>query len=286
MNRLRPTRLRPDRLRAALVAPVLAFALAPQLPAHDYWLELSRFRPASGEAVLVSHRVGEHLAGEAMPRNPLAIVRFDLLAADGSITPVPGKDGVDPAGFLKAGSAGPARIVFQSTRSFVELLPEKFSSYLAQEGLEKVGRERQKLGKGRDLAREAFSRSATAALCIGAADGAVAPAVSPPAPAGLDLEIVPDADLCAVRAGAGVGFQVLFRGKPIEGLLAMALSRPNPTAPLTARTDRNGHVRFNLDRPGFWLIKAVEMRALEGEPKADWESFWASLTFELAAEAP
>ncbi len=286
MSPLRPLCLRPFGLRAALCAPVLALAFAPALVAHDYWLELSRFRPAAGEAVLVSHRVGEQLAGEAIARNPLAIVRFDLLTADGSITAVPGRDGVDPAGVLRAPAAGTARIVFQSTRSFVELLPEKFSAYLEEEGLEKVGRERQRLGKGKDLAREAFSRSAAAVLCIGARGAAVATAVAPPVPAGLDLEIVPDTDLCGVAASAPVGFRVLFRGKPIEGLLAMALSRANPGRPQAVRTDRNGHVTFQLDKPGFWLIKAVEMRPIAGEPKADWESFWASLTFELATSAP
>jgi uncharacterized GH25 family protein len=272
-------------MRAAAAALGLTLALPSALAAHDYWLELSKYCPAAGEAVLVSHRVGENLAGEAVPRNPLAIVRFDLVAADGSATPVPGRDGFDPAGFLKVDKAGPARIVFQSTRSFVELLPEKFSSYLELEGLQKIERERQRLGKGMDVAREAFSRSAAAQLCVGASSANPGAAGSPPAPAGLDLEIVPDRALCAAKAGSEIGFRVLFRGQPVEGLLVMALSRANPAA-LTARTDRRGHVGFKLDRPGFWLIKAVEMRPLAAEPRADWESFWASLTFELAAAAP
>lgn len=278
----------PVRRRHSVEAPIalaFALALAPALSAHDYWLELSRFRPGAGEGVLVSHRVGEQLAGEPVPRNPLAIVRFDLVAADGTTTPVPGRDGFDPSGFVQIGGAGPARIVFQSTRSFVELLPEKFSDYLELEGLEKIGRERLRLGKGRELAREAFSRSAAAQLCI-AMPGREGKRAAPPAPLGLDLEIVPDGDLCGKVAGSEVGFRVLFHGQPVEGLLAMALSRTHPGGALGARTDRHGHVTFRLDRPGFWLIKAVEMRALADEPKADWESFWASLTFDLAASAP
>jgi uncharacterized GH25 family protein len=271
-------------LRLAL-AGLLVAASARTALAHDYWLELSKFRPAAGEAVLVSHRVGERLAGEAVRRNPLAIVRFDLVAADGAATAVPGRDGVDPAGFLKVGAAGPARIVFQSTRSFVELLPEKFAAYLELEGLEKIAQERKRLGKEKELAREAFSRSAAAQICI-APPGSSETSEVPPMPVGLDLEIVPERDLCAVRAGSEVGFRVLFRGQPAEGLLAMALSRENPSTPLVARTDRRGRVTFKLDRAGFWLIKAVEMRSLADEAKADWESYWASLTFELAAGTP
>lgn len=283
--RIPPVRRRRHGVRPAAAALVLALALAPAIAAHDYWLELSKYRPAPGEGVLISHKVGEKLAGEAVPRNPLAIVRFDLVAADGSAIPVPGRDGFDPAGFLEVGAAGAGRIVFQSSRSFVELLPEKFAAYLELEGLEKIERERQRTGKGRELAREAFSRSAAAQVCIGA-PGAAAQGTPMPVPAGLDLEIVPDRDLCAAKAGSEVGFRVLFHGQPAAGLLAMALSRTTPAAPLAARTDRRGHVTFKLDQPGLWLIKAVEMRPLASEPRADWESFWASLTFDLAPSAP
>lgn len=275
----------PVRALPTLVAPLavaLAMALAPALGAHDYWLELSKHRPEVGESVLVSHRVGEHFNGEAVPRNPRAIVRFDLVDSDGATTPVSGRDGFDPAGFFRARSTGSTRVVFQGGRSFVELVPEKFDAYLELEGLEKILRERQRLGREKELAREAFSRSAAAQLCIGPS---VAWSRESPTPTGLDLEIVPDSDLCSAKVGTEVGFRVLFRGQPVGGLLAMALSRSNPPVPLVARTDRRGHVAFKLDSAGLWLIKAVEMRALQGEPRADWESFWASLTFELAPSA-
>jgi hypothetical protein len=266
--------------RATSAGCSLLFALAAALPAHDYWIEPSTFRPKPGEAVLLSHRVGERLAGEAVPRNPLAIVRFDLVSGDGETSPVPGRDGVDPAGFVKVGVAGPALVVFQSTRSFVELLPGKFDEYLALEGLEKIQLQREKLGRGKELGREAFSRSAAAWLCVGGSGASRSPAPAA-RPAGLDLEIEPDHDLCAARAGQEVGFRVLFRGKPVAGLLAVALSRTGEQLPIAVRTDRQGRFRFKLETPGFWLIKAVEMQPLLGVPNADWESFWASLTFEL-----
>lgn len=270
--------------RVVLWIAFLALLLAPALTAHDYWLELTPYRPAVGDPVLVSHRVGEQFAGEAVPRNPMAIVRFDLVTPDGAATPVTGRDGFDPAGFFKTPASGSARVVFQSKRSFVELLPEKFDAYLELEGLEKILRERQRLGRAKELAREAFSRSAAAQLCGGPSGTAKRAAVAP-APAGLDLEILPDTELCSAKVGTEVGFRVLFRGEPVEGLLVMALSRTMPAVPLEARTDRRGHVAFRLGRGGLWLIKAVEMRALAGEPKADWESFWGSLTFELAERA-
>jgi len=38
-----------------------------------------------------------------------------------------------------------------------------------------------------------------------------------------------------------------------------------------------------LDRPGLWLIKAVHMVPAPEGSGAEWESLWASLTFELPA---
>jgi hypothetical protein len=48
---------------------------------------------------------------------------------------------------------------------------------------------------------------------------------------------------------------------------------------VTARTDGRGRATLKLDRPGFWLVKAVHMIPAPADAGADWESFWASLTF-------
>ena len=46
---------------------------------------------------------------------------------------------------------------------------------------------------------------------------------------------------------------------------------------LTARSDSHGHVAFSLPNSGMWLIKSVWI--VPGSD-VDWESLWASLTFE------
>jgi hypothetical protein len=40
-------------------------------------------------------------------------------------------------------------------------------------------------------------------------------------------------------------------------------------------------VRLPLRRRGMWLIKAVHMVPAAAGSRADWASYWASLTFEL-----
>ena len=35
-----------------------------------------------------------------------------------------------------------------------------------------------------------------------------------------------------------------------------------------------------MNSAGPWLVKTVHMIRAEGDPRADWESLWASLVFE------
>jgi hypothetical protein len=59
----------------------------------------------------------------------------------------------------------------------------------------------------------------------------------------------------------------------------------NPRSPyhkLMAQSDRDGRAAFKIEEPGPWLVKAVHMVPAPAGSNADWESFWASLTFDIA----
>jgi uncharacterized GH25 family protein len=60
----------------------------------------------------------------------------------------------------------------------------------------------------------------------------------------------------------------------------MALHQSGETL-ASIRTDAAGRVRVPLSRSGVWLVKAVHMIPAPAGADADWESIWASLTFEL-----
>ncbi len=42
-----------------------------------------------------------------------------------------------------------------------------------------------------------------------------------------------------------------------------------------------GRVIFAVDLAGPWLVKAVHMEAAPENARADWASWWASLTFQV-----
>jgi uncharacterized GH25 family protein len=78
-------------------------------------------------------------------------------------------------------------------------------------------------------------------------------------------------------------FSLLFRGKPIANVLVVALNKDET---VHGRTDAKGRVALRLTRPGMWLIKAVHMEPAPAGAEVDWESWWASITFDSTAETP
>ena len=88
--------MRPRALLA--VGCALAALGARGAAAHDFWIEPSTFRPAPGEKVAVSLRVGDAFPGEAVPRWPSAssASRWSDRRARPRSSGCPG---CDPAGF-------------------------------------------------------------------------------------------------------------------------------------------------------------------------------------------
>ncbi|MGE0478974.1 MAG: DUF4198 domain-containing protein [Phycisphaerae bacterium] len=260
------------RIRACVCA-ALVLATAAVTCAHDFWIEPATFRPAVDEVVKIGLRVGERFQGEPVKRNAQRIQRFVAIDAQGHTRAIPGVDGADPAGMVRFEHAGSAVLAYESNRASIELPADQFDAYLREEGLEAIREQRARGAANDKPVREVYSRAAKALLCVGGAGGD-----GWRRQLGLPIELVPDADPCA--AGDELPIRLCFRGKPAPDQLVIALNRDHPKEPLRARTDANGRVRLKLERGGVWLVKAVIMTAAPPDADAEWESFWASLTFE------
>ncbi|HBL28340.1 MAG TPA: hypothetical protein DD490_16015 [Acidobacteria bacterium] len=268
----RTTRLLPFVLLSALLT-------APALRAHDFWIEPSRFVFTPGGRLAVGLRVGEAFRGDPVPRMAARIERFAAVGPGGEIA-LPGVEGADPAGWATLPAPGTWLLAYDSNHAVVELEGPKFEAYLHEEGLEKISRLRAGRGATAAPSREIYSRCAKALVR------------SPGGPSegfdrvlGLPLELVPEASPTEIAAGGELPIRLLLRGEPLAGALVVAVPRQAPEARVSGRTDAQGRVRLRLDRPADWLIKAVEMEPAAGSG-ADWESFWASLTFSNDATNP
>ena len=253
---------------------ILLFAAAPLL-AHDFWLEPSSFLPHPGQIVGVRFRVGQDFLGDPVALDPSLVHQF-VFAEGAGRKPLVMRNGGDPAGYLRVESPGLIVIGYESEPSPLEMPAEKFNQYLKDEGLDSIAALRARRNQTAAPAHELFSRCAKSLLLVG-------PATSDSAdrPLGFPLELVAERNPYALRTGEELPVRLTYQNRPLAGALVIAMNRLNPAEKHSARTGADGRVRLRLPKSGSWLIKAVHMVPAPAGAKAEWTSYWASLTFEL-----
>jgi len=266
------------RYAAAVTALILTIGQTSAL-AHDMWIEPTTFAPAAGKVVGVRLRVGQDLLGDPVPRDPALIDQF--VAVDAAARkPIVGQDGADPAGLLRAESAGLIVLGYRSRPVPITLAAAKFNQYLEEEGLETIAATRAARRQTESPAREIFVRCAKSLVWNGLTSQPQGDRTL-----GFTLELVAEKNPYAMSPGQEIPFRLTYEGRPIANVLVVAINRRNPSEKLKARSDADGRVRFRLTNDGMWLIKAVHMVEAPAGSNAEWASFWASLTFELKPAA-
>lgn len=173
----------------------------------------------------------------------------------------------------------PGRHVFGLERDAkrIELRALKFNRYLKHEGLTQVLAERKQACERLRRGRERYSRYLKAFMQVGdAADGVSMRSL------GHRVELLPDSDLAALRAGDRLSVRLVFEGKPVAGAKIEAFVKDAHDGVVegqAAVSDADGRVTFIIARPGMWLVRTVHMRLCTGCGDVDWESFWTSYEF-------
>jgi len=232
--------------------------LAAPLYAHDFWIEPSTFRPAVGETVTASLRVGENFEGEPVARSSQLLADFFARDADHRWD-LAGFENEDPAGLLRVERNGLTVIGYRSNPYTHTLSADQFHRFLSEEGIADMSL----TNPVPDPVRERFIRYAKTLLV---ADDATE----------LDRAL---GFRCEISRESEHGFRVVYEGKPLANALVVALHRDG--ARRSARTNAEGRVVLKTDRVGQWLVKAVQVVRAPADSGADWESLWPSLTFEV-----
>jgi len=261
-----------------LIVAVMVASSAVSLSAHDVWIEPTTFAPKLGDLVGLRLRVGQDFLGDPMPHNTALVDQF-VVEDGGGRRPVVGRHGADPAGVLRVATPGLLVVGYRSHPSTVEQTADKFTQYLKEEGLEAITALRARRGETGPV-RELYSRCAKSLLLAGGATGARE--ARGDRPLGFTLELVAERNPFAMDPGEELPVRLTYESRPLAGALVVAINRLHPSEKVSARSDRDGRVRFRLPRTGAWLIKAVHMVEAPASADADWVSYWASLTFELS----
>lgn len=265
-----------------LLPLTLVFMVCATLEAHDLFMKPERFfiAPQAGARVRVINGTFDK------SENAIDASRV----ADLSIVTSEGRTRLDTAKAWTADepmsviSVGPlpsgVAVIGTSTRPReLELTGQEFNEYLKGDGVPDVLEDRKARGELTRSARERYSKHVKTIVQVGdGRAGAVDTVLGYPA------ELVPLVDPYTLKAGDSLPLRALVDGRPVASQYVLAGGRTpdgRRQKVQALRSDADGIVRVVVASPGQWYVKFIHMVRLSGDAAADYESKWASLTFEL-----
>lgn len=260
------------------VAAALLLTCASLADAHEFWVEPSSYTPAVNEPVDLRLFIGAEGPPEEVIRSPEHMLRFEALSA-GRAAPIAGFVGDAPAGLHRFDRKGAATIVYTSRQSSLSLPAERFEPYLEDEGLSDVIADRVRRNESVAPGRESFARYAKSLVIVGQNEGASHAGFDDEI--GLPVELVLETDPAIWRSEDEIRLRAVYDGQLLADQQVKLIHLVERELRMVARTDAHGMVRFHPPQSGPWLAAAVFMRRAPEGGEADWESFWASLTFAL-----
>jgi uncharacterized GH25 family protein len=267
--------------RIAMLTAGLLILSAVAAAAHDMFVQPARFFANENADVVVRVLNGTFAKSE----NSIDRARL----ADVSVVSPGGRQHVDTAVWrtagdtsaftIRTGAAG-TYVVGVSTRpNVIALKAKEFNQYLSEDGIPDVLLARRRSGELGRPARERYSKHVKALIQVGSARSEhFATELGYPA------EVVPLDNPYALRPGRFLRVRTLVDGKPAANQYVLFGGRTpggERLAQRSLRSSADGVARIPLSARGTWYVKFINMARLQGDTAADYESKWATLTFQV-----
>ncbi len=305
--------------RTAFAGLLLLCAWAGVATAHDFFLMPDDAAPAVGDTFDLAMHISGVFPGPATNWRKEQVKEFFLVDAAGraDLKAAP-LGGLPTQARLNLRRPGLTAIALTTSPAYIALPAKEFQTYLKDEAHADILEMRSKMKANKSPGRERYSRfvkvlvvagTSAAVPATAAAPGSAAAPSSMPrdpalAPLGLTLEIIPEASPVGLQPGTPMPVRVLFEGLPYAGGRLCAAYAADPGAAGGDRKDRerkaskkdegdydwcgaldaDGRASVPVPSAGWYLLRTTKMRALAGDGKADWASYWGSLTFHVVAE--
>jgi uncharacterized GH25 family protein len=270
---------RPAR-RSLILGPALALVgamlAACPVAAHEFWIEPHDFSITGDAQIKADLRIGQDFKGDAFPFIPSRFAAFRLYDRLGKADVV-GVTGDLPALNMTPRTDGLAIFTYVSSGDRIRFQEwEKFAFYLDLEGLDSIPARHDARGLPRDDITEIYTRCAKTLVAVGDASGDEDRAT------GMRLELIAGGNPQTLAPGARISFTLLWEGEPLADT-QVALFRKGEDGEAGSRTltrtDVSGSASFTIPGTGTYMAAGVHMIEAPKDRNADWESYWASLTF-------
>jgi uncharacterized GH25 family protein len=253
---------------------IVSFIACVSLPtfAHEFWLDpVSFFKPKS----CVRFKVGEHFFGENWSGDFNKVKLLEVVNHEDRSTTNPQQMLPKPGDSLQFNLpfTGTQALIFNSTNSFIELDAVKFNEYLIEDGLAEIAAWRKQNGLDTTKGKEYYQRSTKVLLQNG---DKTTPVNFPTA---LPLDIVPLTNPYELKSKTDISFRVYFMQRPLAKgeIKTWHVYKGKLEAASITMTD--GSFTLPVTPEGKWMVSVVKMVPNDADTKADWQSYWGSITW-------
>jgi hypothetical protein len=267
------------RLIPPFAAALALVALAAVASAHDLFLRLdSHFVPPK-TAVLIRVLNGTFLKSEgSVQRNRLREITLAAHGTHRQMDTSAWSDTSKTISTLTLQTGEPATYVVGASVKprLIALSAKEFNEYLEHDGVPDVLAARRRNGELGKPAKERYHKHVKAILQVGSVRTDDYSATF-----GYPAELVPMSNPYVASVGQVLAFRCLVDGAPaIRQYVVAGYDRgTGAVAERGYRADSSGVVRVPITRRGKWYVKFIHMEPVKDS--VDYESKWASLTFEI-----
>ena len=256
--------------------------ITPSLWSHDTWLVPVKYRFKSTGSIQIHHSIGMDfpvsLNAPTADRIIESVVVGDQLRQNLKNHEQNGKSLVTRFTIDRSGSY---MIGTSFKAAEIKMKAAKFNAYLLHDGLAHIYRLREQKGMlGKD-ATERYTKLPKTLIQVGdKIDTSVTQ------PIGLKLEIVPLTNPYTLTAGETLSVKVLYNGNTLsQANLSWSYPGQGHDFAGTTQTNSKGIAMIPLHRSTAYVIRMTHMEWVQKNTH-EWESYWASLTFEVGGTEP
>lgn len=281
--------------RVLWTTAALTLAIAATAQAHTMFLKLESFFLEPHSTNVVALLNGDFDKSEnTITRDRMLDVR--IVGPDGVVRPPESAwrdtamfhwhaDSVDTALLtFETGGVGTYTIGVSTAARVIPLTAAEFHEYLVHDGVVDMIAEREAAGTTNEDVDERYSKHVKAIVQVG--DGRSGEWA---ADLGYPVEFIPLQNPYDLSVGDELEVRFLRAGEPVANQIVYANHEfnhaHNPEGShadaVTARTNDDGVATIRLVAGGRWNVRAIHMVETTSEPDVDYESNWATLTFQV-----
>jgi uncharacterized GH25 family protein len=248
--------------------------------AHDLFLKLNEYVVEVNSSITVRLLSGSFTLSEnTISRERMSDV--SIVSPSGAVTRPTDSDWQDVKNTtmlaLSPTEEGTHILGLSTKTREITLKAKEFNDYLSHDGIPDTLATRKRKGELKKGVTERYSKYVKAIFQVGTNK-----TDSYKRPLGYAVEIVPQQNPYDMKVGQTLEVLCLKDGKPLVNQFIMAGREFNKRVIVSSntRTDSKGIAKIRLQGKGKWYVKFIQMTRLD-EPQLDYESKWATLTFEI-----